>query len=374
MQIKYNALNLPCKVTFGNGGTVTYLYSADGTKLRTVHTVGGVSTTTDYLGNVVYEDGSPKLLLKDAGYVSLSDGKYHYYLKDHQGNNRVVIASNGTVEEVNHYYPFGGVFASSGDVQPYKYNGKELDRKGGLDWYDYGARHYDAALGRFLTVDPMAQKYWQWSPYAYCLDNPVRYVDPDGLSTQIPPMDRWSREKIQRFYEYSDAAASAGREIIQEAKISVSTPIGWKGKVSIGEIGAGVEVNVGPTIEYDIIQGTIQPTFTVSEVNANLDLPGFDLNTQAAIEIEKNIETGKADLNGDLSASLHVSQFSVVNDGSATLETAVQAGPIGASVVVNLKALGEWIVNGAKALKELIIPEVNIQVPMDERNIDNRYP
>ena len=180
MQIKYNALNLPCKVTFGNGGTVTYLYSADGTKLRTVHTVGGVSTTTDYLGNVVYEDGSPKLLLKDAGYVSLSDGKYHYYLKDHQGNNRVVIASNGTVEEVNHYYPFGGVFASSGNVQPYKYNGKELDREGGLDWYDYGARHYDAALGRFLTRDPLANKYWQWSPYAYCLDNPVRYVDPDG--------------------------------------------------------------------------------------------------------------------------------------------------------------------------------------------------
>ena len=180
LSIEYNALNLPCEVTFGNGNTVSYLYSAGGTKLRTAHTVGGVSTTTDYLGNVVYENGSPKLLLTDVGYVSLSDGKYHYYLKDHQGNNRVVISSTGTVEEVNHYYPFGGVFASSGNVQPYKYNGKELDREGGLDWYDYGARHYDAALGRFLTRDPLAQKYWQWSPYAYCLDNPVRYVDPDG--------------------------------------------------------------------------------------------------------------------------------------------------------------------------------------------------
>ena len=180
LSIEYNALNLPCEVTLGDGSTITYLYSAGGTKLRTVHTVGGVSTTTDYLGNVVYENGSPKLLLTDAGYVSLADGKYHYYLKDHQGNNRVVINQSGAVEEVNHYYPFGGVFASSGNVQPYKYNGKELDRKNGLDWYDYGARHYDAALGRFMAVDPLAQKYWQWSPYAYCLDNPVRYVDPDG--------------------------------------------------------------------------------------------------------------------------------------------------------------------------------------------------
>ena len=180
LSIEYNALNLPCEVTFGNGNTVSYLYSAGGTKLRTVHTIGGVSTTTDYLGNVVYENGSPKLLLTDAGYVSLADGKYHYYLKDHQGNNRVVINQSGAVEEVNHYYPFGGVFASSGSVQPYKYNGKELDRENGLDWYDYGARHYDAALGRFLTVDPLAELNYAASPYTYCGSNPVIRVDKDG--------------------------------------------------------------------------------------------------------------------------------------------------------------------------------------------------
>ena len=150
LSIEYNALNLPCEVTFGNGNTVSYLYSAGGTKLRTVHKTGNTTATTDYVGNVVYENNSPKLLLTDAGYVSLSDGKYHYYLKDHQGNNRVVINQSGTVEEVNHYYPFGGVFASSGNVQPYKYNGKELDRKNGLDWYDYGARHYDAAFSAFF--------------------------------------------------------------------------------------------------------------------------------------------------------------------------------------------------------------------------------
>ena len=89
-------------------------------------------------------DGVQKLLLTEEGYVDLSASTpaYYYYLKDHQGNNRVVVSSGGTVEEVNHYYPFGGVFAST-SVQPYKYNGKELDTKKGLNWYDYGARHYD---------------------------------------------------------------------------------------------------------------------------------------------------------------------------------------------------------------------------------------
>ena len=81
--------------------------------------------------------------------------------------------------ETNHYYPFGGFFAST-SVQPYKYNGKELDTKKGLNWYDYGARNYDAALCRWQVVDPLAEKYYAWSPYNYCLNNPMNLIDPDG--------------------------------------------------------------------------------------------------------------------------------------------------------------------------------------------------
>ena len=183
--ISYNCLNLPSVVTFSDGSTVTYTYAADGTKLKTVHKTGSTTTTTDYCGNVVYENGVQKLLLTDEGYVTLSDSKYHYYLKDHQGNNRVVINQSGTVEETNHYYPFGGVFASAGNVQPYKYNGKEYDGKKGLNWYDYGARMYDAALGRFMTVDPLAEKYYPMSPYGYCLNNPIKFIDADGRLPRI---------------------------------------------------------------------------------------------------------------------------------------------------------------------------------------------
>ena len=125
--IQYNCLNLPSRVMFANGNSISYLYDAAGRKLRTVHFLEGDSVTTDYCGNVVYENGVPKILLTEVGYVSLTDGQYHYYLKDHQGNNRVVVDEEGTVEEVNDYYAFGGLMSTSSrqSVQPYKYNGKE---------------------------------------------------------------------------------------------------------------------------------------------------------------------------------------------------------------------------------------------------------
>ena len=178
--ITYNVLNLPNMVTFSDGSTIAYTYGADGTKLKTVHKTGSTTTTTDYCGNVIYENGVQKLLLTEEGYVTLSDGKYHYYLKDHQGNNRVVINQSGTVEETNHYYPFGGVFANTGNTQPYKYNGKEFDGKKGVNLYDYGARHYDAALGRFTTVDSLAEKHYSESLYTYCYSNPINCIEPNG--------------------------------------------------------------------------------------------------------------------------------------------------------------------------------------------------
>ena len=195
--ITYNLLNLPNAVTFSDGSTITYTYGADGTKLRTVHKIGSTTTTTDYCGNVIYENGVQKLLLTEEGYITLSDSKYHYYLKDHQGNNRVVISQSGTVEETSHYYPFGGVFASAGNVQPYKYNGKELDTKKGLNWYDYGARHYDAVLGRFITVDALYDKHFKVSPYVYCGNEPVGRIDPDGNDWRVQTHYNRETDKIE---------------------------------------------------------------------------------------------------------------------------------------------------------------------------------
>lgn len=180
--IQYNCLNLPQIITFLDGSTIFYVYSSMGTKLRMVHTIRGINTIIDYYGSAIYENGILVKLLTEVGYITLNDYEYHYFVQDHQGNNRIVVDQNGTIEETNHYYPFGGLISSliSNVVQPYKYNGKELDRRNELNWYDYGARMYDVALGRWHVIDPLIENHYENSPYSYCNNEPVNRVDPDG--------------------------------------------------------------------------------------------------------------------------------------------------------------------------------------------------
>ena len=110
---------------------------------------------------------------------------FYYHLKDHLGSNRVTkvgVGEGGSVLQRMNYYPFGGMMASStgGAVQPYRYTGKELVRFQGLDWLDYGARWYDPTTLRWNGVDKLAEKYTPVSSYAFCLNNPLSFIDPDG--------------------------------------------------------------------------------------------------------------------------------------------------------------------------------------------------
>ena len=201
-QIQYNLLNLPRLVDIKSPVAEArneYTYSGDGRKLKVVQkwnssystspVVGSaintaalnMTKTTDYVGNMIYENNTLKRILVDGGYIE--SGVYYFYLTDHQGNNRVVANAGGVVIQKTHYYPFGAAFAENTgrDKQPYKYNGKELDEVHGLNLYDYGARHMEPALGRFTSVDPLAEKYYAVSPYAYCANNPVKYTDPTGM-------------------------------------------------------------------------------------------------------------------------------------------------------------------------------------------------
>ncbi|MET3022035.1 DUF6443 domain-containing protein [Flavobacterium hydatis] len=190
--IAYNYLSLPTKITFPSG-TIDYVYDATGVKQRKIISTG---ITTDYAGGFIYENNTLQFFSQPEGYVSNNSGTYEYIYqyKDHLGNVRLSYDKNLSIVEENNYYPFGlkqkgynGATVALGNAtaQKYKYNGKELqdDNINGfqLNLYDYHARNYDPALGRWMNIDPLAETSRRFSSFTYALNNPVFFIDPDGM-------------------------------------------------------------------------------------------------------------------------------------------------------------------------------------------------
>jgi len=104
-----------------------------------------------------------------------------YYHPDHLGSSSYISNLDGEVVQHVEYVPFGEVFLEEKNAKwntPYLFTSKELDRETGM--YYFGARYQDPKLGIFISVDPLAEKFKGVSSYAYTLNNPVRFTDPDG--------------------------------------------------------------------------------------------------------------------------------------------------------------------------------------------------
>ena len=132
-------------------------------------------------GHSIYSNGTLERILTDNGYIQ--DDEYYFYIKDYQGNIRVVLNQNNQPVELNSYYPYGALMAAipSENQQPYKYGAKELDRQNGIDLYDFHARQIDPLVGRFTSIDKKSEKFYSISPYTYCAANPIRYLDLTGM-------------------------------------------------------------------------------------------------------------------------------------------------------------------------------------------------
>ena len=241
LDLEYYLLNLPREARHMND-TVSYQYLADGTKLSALTDVGD---GLKYRGNFVYETVAEPVdwyddlgnhitdpilweslssIAWDEGRIAfpnplapvdsiaveeiLPDGGYspaymdEWHVRDHLGSVRAIVRIDGDavsatdrITEVNDYLPFGTRIPTDlqASTNRHRFSGKEEQRFGSLDMgaggdrvslnlLDFGARYYDPGICRWTSIDPMAEKYHTFSPYSYCVNNPLTYIDPYGLA------------------------------------------------------------------------------------------------------------------------------------------------------------------------------------------------
>ena len=278
-----------------------YTYSASGQKLKVVQkwnssystspvigsavntTALNMNKTTDYVGNKIYENNALKRILVDGGYIE--GGVYYFYLTDHLGNNRVVANASGTAIQKTHYYPFGMAFAENTgrDKQPYKYNGKELDAMHGLNMYDYSARYYDSNLGRFSTVDPHAENYYNISPYVYAANNPINVIDPNGMDSVKINGQNHDREGF--LFKFIVNLFNIGSRVVNDHSKLIGETSNW----ALGNQNPTFEENVETTINvYSLVftgtslaKGMGRSMFSgySSGTNSNINSTGSYLNS-----------------------------------------------------------------------------------------------
>ena len=200
--IDYNHLNLPITIDNGNGEVINYVYDATGKRLQKLFNNYGSIVTTDYsvIGNYVTIGSGARNL----SFINTPEGRliedngqfrYEYYINDHLGNVRIgfsdyngddVISSTEVTQQHN-YYPFGlehmGTFYGLATQTNHKYlfNGKEFQNELNLNWTAMDFRGLDHQLGRFFSIDPLADEAFSWTPYRFGFNNPISLSDPTGL-------------------------------------------------------------------------------------------------------------------------------------------------------------------------------------------------
>ena len=249
---RHNFLNLPDTIQFQNGNQIINSYLADGRKVKTIyktystgivvpqdavyHGNASYSTSTDeWDGHYMYRSwygDTPRMFMVQtpegyvgADYVGIDSHRnyaYYYYVHDHLGNVRITRNSQGYYADQSlEYYPSGVLFDRSTEKerQPYMFGGKELVSMHGLNEYDFTGRWQYSIIPSFTSMDPLCEKYYSVSPYVYCLNNPLKYVDPDGK--QVIPVPAPVPIPLPIYYPPHQTSTISDQDIIRAVNSGV---------------------------------------------------------------------------------------------------------------------------------------------------------
>lgn len=272
MVFTHNFLNFPKTVT-GSDRSISYQYDATGTKLKKKATVNAIETEQDYIAGIEYSKlGAGTNIIDriatEEGFLLNSEGtySYHYNLTDHLGNIRSVIkreasATIPSIVQKQDYYPFGKTKSIATSVNnKYLYNGKEIQSDLNLGTHnlggsyvlegqlDYGARFYDAEIGRWNVVDPLAEEFEHVSPYNYGMDNPILMIDPTGMAADttgrnVQPI---TPTQASSMLPAGVAAVNLLKEVIVTGTRYVGNALSYLGSATAtGTLGTAVTGTVG---------------------------------------------------------------------------------------------------------------------------------
>ncbi len=225
--LAWNELNLISGVSTTSGGNTSqlasYTWMADGAKYASARADGSGYV---YKGALVFERNAVgKLSLdaalttggritaqKDASTGAITGYTVHHHITDHLGSVRAVVDFAGNVLETSDFLPYGTRWSQTGGsaagtltdaTNRWRYSGKEEQKalNSALPLIDYGARMYDPAIARWMSVDPLAEKYYPMGGYGYCAGRPINVIDPEG-------MDWWEIDNTGRVVNYGESKDS----------------------------------------------------------------------------------------------------------------------------------------------------------------------
>lgn len=340
--IAYNQLNLPKKITFGTGNSIEYIYNAAGQKLSKIVTDTGTVTTTDYLGGFQYKNNSLEFFPTAEGYVKNTDGvlSYVFQYKDHLGNIRVSYAKNPQTQvleiiEENNYYPFGlkhkGYTYEIDSNNKYKYQGQERQDELSLNWDSFKWRNYDYTIGRFMCIDPLAEKYPYNSTYAFQENKMGMGVELEGLELHM------DRNVILRTTDIQSNKPQNSRPGVALLEVGVGGDVSKKGSVGNDENGAkGSLTAIKGNLSYSVcIDGdVVEYGFQAGQANGEVSAFG-----QPVISGEGTI----MDANGSYNLKTGKDQFTINSFTGKVDSSGTDKNQGESDLIVGLSGLGAYV-------------------------------